>query len=144
MPVKCMALNCIESQWHMHTSAMCKVGPDFCSLRWRHNGRDSVSNHQPHHCLLNRVLTLIKENIKAPRHWPFCGEFTGDRWIPRTNGQERGKCFHLMTSSWAMHIHLMSSVENDTTKRRFIPVGSPINRMQSEVYWAMDYSTVPL
>ena len=22
-----------------------------------------------------------------------------DRWIPRTNGQRRGKCFHLMTSS---------------------------------------------
>ena len=42
----------------------------------------------------------IKENIKAPRHWPLCGEFTGDRWIPRTNGQWRGKCFHLMTSSW--------------------------------------------
>ena len=24
----------------------------------------------------------IKENIKAPRHWPLCVEFTGDRWIP--------------------------------------------------------------
>ena len=41
----------------------------------------------------------IKKNIKAPRHWPLCGEFTGGRWIPRTNGQLRGKCFHLMTSS---------------------------------------------
>ena len=29
----------------------------------------------------------------------FVGEFPGDRWIPRTKGQERGKCFHLMTSS---------------------------------------------
>ena len=27
----------------------------------------------------------IKEDIKAPRHWPLCGEFTGDRLIPRTN-----------------------------------------------------------
>ena len=26
-------------------------------------------------------------NIKALRHWPLCGEFTGDRWIPLTNGQ---------------------------------------------------------
>ena len=26
------------------------------SLRWRHNGRGSVSNHQPHHCLLNRLF----------------------------------------------------------------------------------------
>ena len=38
------------------------------TLQWRHNGRGNVSNHQPHECLLNR---LFKENIKAPRHWPF-------------------------------------------------------------------------
>ena len=25
-----------------------------------------------------------------------------DRWIPRTKGQLRGKCFHLMTSSWLL------------------------------------------
>ena len=25
-------------------------------LRWRHIGRDSVSNHQPHDCLLNRLF----------------------------------------------------------------------------------------
>ena len=23
------------------------------------------------------ILAQIKENTKAPRHWPFCGEFTG-------------------------------------------------------------------
>ena len=28
-----------------------------------------------------------KENIKDPRHWPLCGEYTGNQWIPRTNGQ---------------------------------------------------------
>ena len=26
------------------------------SLRWRHNGHDSVSFHQPHDCLLNRLF----------------------------------------------------------------------------------------
>ena len=41
-----------------------------------------------------------KKKVKAARHWPLWGEFTGDRWIPRTKGQWRGKCFHLMTSSW--------------------------------------------
>ena len=30
-----------------------------------------------------------QRNIKAPRHWPLYGEFTGDRWILRTNGQYR-------------------------------------------------------
>ena len=29
------------------------------------------------------IRARIKENIKDPRHWPLCGEFTGDRWIPR-------------------------------------------------------------
>ena len=45
------------------------------------------------------VQAQIKRNIKAPRHWPLWGESTGDRWIPRTKGQLRGKYFHLMTSS---------------------------------------------
>ena len=26
------------------------------TLQWRHNGRDSVSNHQPHDCLLNHLF----------------------------------------------------------------------------------------
>ena len=30
-----------------------------------------------------------------------------DRWIPRTNGQLRGKCFHLMTSSCCKRIILI-------------------------------------
>ena len=59
---------------------------DTLSLQWRRNGRDSVSNHQL--TIVNPFIqTQIKENFKAPRHWPLCGEFTGDRWIPRTNGQ---------------------------------------------------------
>ena len=58
------------------------------ALQWRHNERDGVSNHKPHDCLLNRLFKVqIKANIKAPRHWPLWGEFTGDRWIHRTNGQ---------------------------------------------------------
>ena len=48
----------------------------------------------------SNVYSGTDQNIKAPRHWPLCGKFTGDRWIPRTKGQKPGKCFHLMTSSW--------------------------------------------
>ena len=33
------------------------------------------------------IRAQIKVNINVPRHWPMCGEFTGDRWIPRTKGQ---------------------------------------------------------
>ena len=45
------------------------------------------------------VQAQIKENVKAPRHWPLWGESTGDRWIPLTKGQWHGKYFHSMTSS---------------------------------------------
>ena len=33
------------------------------------------------------VCSGAEENIKALRHWPLWGEFTGDRWIPRIKGQ---------------------------------------------------------
>ena len=33
------------------------------------------------------IHAQIKENIKALRHWPLWGEFTGDRRIPLTKGQ---------------------------------------------------------
>ena len=58
------------------------------TLEWRHNESDYVSNHRGLDCLLNQVIQVqIKENIKAPRHWPLGGKFTGDRWIPLTKGQ---------------------------------------------------------
>ena len=55
------------------------------------------------------IPTQIKENSKAPRHWPLCGEFTMDRWIPHTNGQLCGK-----RSIWWSHHetkHLNSAIE---------------------------------
>ena len=70
-------------------------------LQWRHKGRDSVSNHQPHDCVLNRLFRRRSEKtskLRVTGH--LCGELTSPRWIPRTNGQLRGKCFHLMTSCW--------------------------------------------
>ena len=35
-----------------------------------------------------------------------------DRWIPCTKGQLRGKCFHLMTSSWSYGGSFLSSKSN--------------------------------
>ena len=49
--------------------------------RWRLKSPASLSFTQPF------ILAQIKENTKAPRHWPLWGEFTGNQWIPRTNGQ---------------------------------------------------------
>ena len=65
------------------------IGPvPVKSLQWRHNERDGVSNNKSSDCLLHRLFKAqIKENIKVPRYCPLWGEFSGDRWIPHTNGQ---------------------------------------------------------
>ena len=47
----------------------------FCSLRWRQNGRNSVSNHQPHDCLLNR---LFRRRSKKPSRLHVTGLCVGN------------------------------------------------------------------
>ena len=73
------------------------------SLQWRLN---ELGGHlkSPASRLFTQpfIQVQIKENMKAPRHWPLCGEFTGDRGIPCTKGQWCGKCFHLIVSSWLL------------------------------------------
>ena len=41
-------------------------------LRWRHNGRDGVSNHQPHDCLLNRLLRRRSKKTSTVRVTGLC------------------------------------------------------------------------
>ena len=45
---------------------------DMCTLQWRHNGRDCVSNHQPCHCLLNRLLRLRSKKTSKLRITGLC------------------------------------------------------------------------
>ena len=49
---------------------------DKPALQWRHNGHNSLKS--PASILFAQpfIQTQIKENIKAPRHWPLCREFT--------------------------------------------------------------------
>ena len=42
------------------------------SLRWRHNGHDGVSNHQPHHCLLNRLFGCTSKKTSKLRVTGLC------------------------------------------------------------------------
>ena len=71
------------------------------TLQLRHNGRDDVSNHQPQHCLLNRLFR--RRSKKASKlhvtghgagNSPVTGEF------PAKMASNAEKSFHLMTSSW--------------------------------------------
>ena len=43
-----------------------------CTLRWRHNGLDSVSNHQPPGCLLNRLFRRKSKKTSKLRVTGLC------------------------------------------------------------------------
>ena len=73
-------------QWPLGTSS--RPRPAYCtvlllsSLLWRHNGRDGVSNHQPHDCLLNRSFrrrskktSKLRVTGLCARNSPVTGEF---------------------------------------------------------------------
>ena len=43
-----------------------------CPLQWRHNGRDRVSNHQTHDCLLNRLFRRRSKKTSRPCVTDLC------------------------------------------------------------------------
>ena len=56
------------------------------TLQWRNNERDAVSNHQPHACLLNRLLRRRSQKTSKLRvtglcagNLPMTGEFLAQR-----------------------------------------------------------------
>ena len=79
-------------------------------LHWRHNDHDGVWIHQPHGCLLNRLFR--RRSKKTSKLRVTCP----DQWIPRTKGQLRGKCFHLMTSSYEMDASSASYIPSQSGK----------------------------
>ena len=53
------------------------------SLQWRHNGRNSVSNHQPHHCLLNGLFRRRSKKTSKLRITGLCvGNLPGTGEFP--------------------------------------------------------------
>ena len=63
------------------------------SLRWRHNGHDSVSNHQPQDCLLNHLFRRRSKKISKLHITGLCagnspgtGEFPAQRASNAENG----------------------------------------------------------
>ena len=73
--------NCWHEAYHispMPVEAIPKTGKNgrclvtIKPLRWRHNGCDSVSNHQPHDCLLNRLFRRRSKKTSKLRVTGLC------------------------------------------------------------------------
>ena len=74
------------------------------SLRWHYN--DVIMTTMASQITsLTVVYSTVYSDADQRKHQSsaslaFVRGIHRDRWIPRTKGQLRGKCFHLMTSSW--------------------------------------------
>ena len=81
-----------------------------CTLHWRHNDHDGVSNHQPRGCLLNRLFRRrAKKTSKLRVTGLFAGNSPGQVNSPH-KGPVTRKCFHLMTSSWLCYASMQFPV----------------------------------
>ena len=70
--------------------------------QWHHNGLHGVSNHQPHHCLLNRLFRHRWKNTSKIHVTGLCegnSPVTGE--FPAQMASNADMCVHLMTSSWS-------------------------------------------
>ena len=68
---------CFRVQWHGYDSRTSQS-----TLHWRHNDHDSVSNHQSHGCLLNRLFRRRSKKTSKLRVTGLCvgtGEFPAQR-----------------------------------------------------------------
>ena len=71
-----------RSELNQHTS-LHWITVGIISSRWRHNGHDGVSNHQPHYCLLHCLLRHTSKKTSKLRVTGLCaGNSSGTGEFP--------------------------------------------------------------
>ena len=58
------------------------------SVRWKSSA--NAMWQSPHNMMTSSKMTHFPRYWPSTRHRPLCGEFTGDRWIPRTKAGDAG------------------------------------------------------
>ena len=79
------------------------------SLQWRHDGHDSVSNHQPHDCLLNRLFRRGSKKTSKLRITDLCaGNSPGTGEFPAQMASNAEN----VSIWWRHHVNIQSSDNN--------------------------------
>ena len=71
--VECWSLRITTYRYHLYTQLL-ERGNTRNPLLWRHNGQDSISSHQPHDCLLNRLFGRRSKKTSKLRVTGLCAE----------------------------------------------------------------------
>ena len=116
----------------------------FATLRWRHNGRDSVSNHQPHDCLLKGLFRRRSKNTSKLRVTGLCvgnspGPVNSPHKWPVT--RKMNKCDDVIMDTWVFQ-HDSATEKSIVSKRdlaRFVFMTSvgwiSYIAMKKKIYW---------
>ena len=75
LSLECLWSHCLCVHYRIpvgHLETHTLTQGDAISLQWRHNGRDSVSNHQRHDCLLNRLFRRRSQKTSKLRVTGLC------------------------------------------------------------------------
>ena len=86
------------------TQIRCVTRSRYCeyTLQWRHNERDSVSNHQLHDCFLNRLFRRRSMKISKLRVSGLCvGNSPGTGEFPATMASNAEN----VSIWWRHHVH---------------------------------------
>ena len=87
---------CTKNQWWQDLLCWCQLEQLALlwvryTLQWRHNGHVGLSNHQPRHCLLNRLFRRRSKKTSKLRVNGLCvgnSPMTGEFPAQRTNNAE--------------------------------------------------------
>ena len=70
------------------------------SLQWRHNGRDGIRNHEPRHCLLNR---LFRHRSKKTSKLRYTGLYEGNSPVTSEFPAQRASNADNISIWWRHH-----------------------------------------
>ena len=112
---------------------MIKRFVDNNALRGRHNGCDSVSNHQPHDCLLNRLFRRRSKKTSKLRVTGLCAE----------NSPGTGE-FPTQMASYAENVsiwwrHLLVIIQNNVA----YPRQRVLYKLVVKTWWRHQMETFP-
>ena len=114
------------------------------SLQWRHNGCDGVSNHQLHHCLLNRTFRRRSKKISKLRVTGLCvgnPPVTGDFPAQRASDAEN-------VSIWGHHVIVCDQTSLLNMKQAKTTVKPGLNKINNNyhqlAFWTYKHRSIHL
>ena len=86
------------------------------ALQWRHNGHTGVSNHQPHHCLLNR---LFRRRSKKTSKIQVAGLCVGNSPVTGQFPAQVASYAENVSIWWRHHEHMRYSSTESTSNAKY-------------------------